>query len=489
MVEILDKTKEWSDRFGGILRASAQTQFPWLYKGAVGGLQHVISVDNAGAYMELWRSGENDGNYYATTGAAIKPLPGLAKGARLDEALDRFFTLMAKVEKDKAAMKRRLNMHQTGVKHSHAVGQNPNIGVSTGRVLAPGEGEGGRVASPAKKAIPKKLKRLLGLKKNGEQSDWYDTSKLNPGRPRPKPVKKNIVEKVDPEIGPSHSVGHRKPSDLSPESGISKLAKRVIKQMTEEERFRRGGAPSKPIQPMHPGQRMGGGPESIQPLAPHPGLPAPKNKNVVALTGNQPGSGRVKVTDPTRPTKPGTPPKTYNSPQGFSGRRMGAPGTPGAPAGTSGGRPAGARKARKGANLGQKTSQRRTPYVGGRPAGMGPGLGKGRKIDDLEGGRVGAGGKITPVKPAMGGPGQPSSYGSTGQPQYNYKGYRQPQTGKVFNRACNCTAAEVAKAMKAVRKGQRPPKKPRTDLRSPLEGSELITPKPGRKPPVSVGRR
>ncbi|KKL09757.1 hypothetical protein LCGC14_2562650, partial [marine sediment metagenome] len=80
MTEILDKTKEWSDRFGGILRASAETQFPWLYKGAVGGLQHVISVDNAGSYMELWRSGENEGNYYATTGAAIKPLPGLAKG-------------------------------------------------------------------------------------------------------------------------------------------------------------------------------------------------------------------------------------------------------------------------------------------------------------------------------------------------------------------------------------------------------------------------
>ncbi|KKL27630.1 hypothetical protein LCGC14_2383200, partial [marine sediment metagenome] len=89
MTEILDKTKEWSDRFGGILRASAKTQFPWLYKGAVGGLQHVISVDNAGSYMELWRSGKNEGNYYATTGAAIKPLPGLAKGARLDEALDR----------------------------------------------------------------------------------------------------------------------------------------------------------------------------------------------------------------------------------------------------------------------------------------------------------------------------------------------------------------------------------------------------------------
>ena len=54
------------------------------------------------------------------------------------------------------------------------------------------------------------------------------------------------MEKVDPEIGPSMSVGHDKPSDLSPESSVRKMmAGRIV-------------------------------------------------KNVVALTGNQPGSGRVK---------------------------------------------------------------------------------------------------------------------------------------------------------------------------------------------------
>ncbi|KKM25373.1 hypothetical protein LCGC14_1595530, partial [marine sediment metagenome] len=92
MTEILDKTREWSDRFGSVLRASAKTQYAHLYKGAVGGIEHVISVDNGSYYMEMWRDGSE--TYYATTGAAIKPLPGLAKGARLDEALDRFFHLM-----------------------------------------------------------------------------------------------------------------------------------------------------------------------------------------------------------------------------------------------------------------------------------------------------------------------------------------------------------------------------------------------------------
>ncbi|KKL73469.1 hypothetical protein LCGC14_2074640, partial [marine sediment metagenome] len=166
MTEILDKTREWSDRFGSILRASAKTQYPHLYKGAVGGIEHVISVDNGAYYMELWRSGENDGNYYATTGAAIKPLPGLAKGARLDEALDRFFHLMAKVEKDKAAMKRRLNMNK-----ERRI--DPTRSATEGNRSYEYE----RKKPPVKKAIPKKIKRLLGLKKR-------------------------VMEKVDPEIGP-----------------------------------------------------------------------------------------------------------------------------------------------------------------------------------------------------------------------------------------------------------------------------------------------
>ncbi len=368
MTEILDKTREWSDRFGGVLRASARTQYPHLYKGAVGGIEHVISVDNGAYYMEMWRDGSE--TYYATTGAAIKPLPGLAKGARLDEALDRFFHLMAKVEKDKAAMKRRLHM----------------------------------------KAIPKKVKRLLGLAHGSAPPGLRrePSGRLQP-KPypvsRPKPLKKRVMEKVDPEIGPSQSVGHRKPSDLSPESGVSKLAKQMIRDLV--------GEPT-----------------------------AQMRKNVVALTapggvGNQPGSGRV---------KPGTPPKTYNSPQGFSGRRMGGPGSKNPAAGTSGAGIKAPPVRKGGTNLGQKTRQRPAPYVGSRPAGASSPLLRRRKIDDITGGRVGEGGKITPVKPATGGPGQPTSYGSTGMPQYSYERYRKA------NKGCGCeTAAEVAKAMRAVR--------------------------------------
>jgi hypothetical protein len=95
-LDILSKAEKWSLLYGDKLTASATTRFPTLYKGAVGGLEHVISVDNGGAYFELWREGEN---WYATTGAAIKELPGLMKGAKLDEALDQFFKLTSKVQK------------------------------------------------------------------------------------------------------------------------------------------------------------------------------------------------------------------------------------------------------------------------------------------------------------------------------------------------------------------------------------------------------
>jgi hypothetical protein len=409
MTEILDKTREWSDRYGHILKASAQTQFPWLYKGAVGGIEHVISVDNGAYHMELWRSGENEGNYYATTGAAIKPLPGLAKGARLDEALDRFFHLMAKVTKDKAAMKRRLNMHDTPQSpHREHMGGGDAVAQAEALIVAIRAGkkklqvllaEADKPPEEAfqegwreNKAIPEKIKRLLGLKKR-------------------------IMEKVDPEIGPSQSVGQRKPSDLSPESGVSKLAKRMIVDLVGE--------------PTAQMRKNGQGADWYASSKLNPGRRKPVKKNVVALTGNQPGSGRVKPATPKPPaaTKPGTPAQTYRSPQGFSGQRMG--GGKGAP-GTSGGRLARARKAVGG--LGQKTTHRRAPYVAGRPGG---------KVDALEGGRVGAGGKITPVKPATGGPGQPSGYGSTGKPTYDYSRYQK---------GCRCGAvAEVARAMKAIR--------------------------------------
>lgn len=347
MAEILDKTKEWSERFGHVLRASAETQFPHLYKGAVGGLEHVISVDNGGSYMEMWRDGGDQ--YYATTGAAIKPLPGLAKGARLDEALDRFFVLMTKVHKGKDIR---------GQAYRRGKGQRRMNPMKRGRAVA--------------------------------KQPWYQGSKLNPNRPRP-PVRKNVVEKVDPEIGPSMSIGHDKPSNLSPESSVRKLAKLIIADInkTTAAAYTRY-APHGPDKPHTPGGKC--------PNCPKPAK-RPTKKNVVALTGNQPGSGRVK---PPKPT-----PKTYRSPQGFSGQRMGQPGAPQAP--------------RSGAV-------------------RGPGrFGKGRKIDDIEGGWTQPGGGTRQVRmPKAGSPGAPGGYGSTGQPQYRYG--RKART-------------EVDKAIRAVEQG------------------------------------
>ncbi|KKL73590.1 hypothetical protein LCGC14_2073380, partial [marine sediment metagenome] len=400
-------------------------------------------------------------------------------------ALDRFFTLMAKVEKDKEAMKRRLNMRGKRPEPAGDILRPPK----GHNVKYPGGGQqpeyapeapapkwtGGR---PAKKAIPKKIKRLLNLDNqdpSGLQStgpgDSYEpipprvtTTSGRPPQPgkktkpriasKPRPMyggrkyggmRKRIIERVDPEIGPSHSVGHKKPSDLSPESGVSKLAKRMIRDLVGEPNAQMRKQAGEGMWGT-PGPYTGG--RGNEGLSPAPTIRHPKpsktpkkpvKKNVVALTapggvGNQPGSGRV---------KPGTPPKTYNSPQGFSGRRMGGPGSKSPDANTSG---AGVKmpRVRKGTNLGQKTSQRRAPYVGSRPGGKNPLLQRRRKIDDITGGRVGAGGKITPVKPSKGGPGQPTGYGSTGNPQYNY--------GRKAAKGCGCeTAAAVAKAVRAVR--------------------------------------
>ena len=500
MAEIQDKTREWSERFGGILRASAETQFPYLYKGATGGIQHVISVENAGNYLELWREGSAGGElYYATTGAAIKPLPGLAKGARLDEALDRFFVLMAKVEK------------AGGVRPPRDDGQRPAQRRPQRKGMKPGEQA--HVHPHGKD--PMKGSELITPKPGRKPPVSAGRRDRPGGYSGAKPeVRKNIVEKVDPEIGPSMSVGHRKPSNLSPESSMRKLAKLLISDInkTTAEAFGRHARGE-----MHPPAKGG---------KPHPkSCPGcaktkpPVKKNVVALTGNQPGSGRVKpartrVTDPMKPAKSPTPPKNYKSPQGFSGRRMGTPGASGAS--RSG-------MVRQDA-MGRKTSHRREkpdfgrletkhdtprsphrehdPRAGGmahethelkpsrgtfadvkeneknlrsampnRPlfakvaarvlsaAGLDfrhaithdreallRGLQEAAdqframgKMDSMQGGRAQPGGGTKTMKPAMGGPGQPKSYGSTGQPQYRYG-----------RKACVCD--EVAKTMKAVRR-------------------------------------
>jgi hypothetical protein len=71
-----------------------------LSKAVVGGLQHVISVDNAAGYAELWYRG---GSWYAVTDAALSKafdpktevsaiweLPRITKGMKLSEAVPIF---------------------------------------------------------------------------------------------------------------------------------------------------------------------------------------------------------------------------------------------------------------------------------------------------------------------------------------------------------------------------------------------------------------
>lgn len=86
------------DKAVEIVRTS---HWPGLNKAVEGGMQHVISVDNAASYAELWSKG---GNWYAVTGAtmpgdtslkkakgnAIYEVPGLTKGMGLEEASARF---------------------------------------------------------------------------------------------------------------------------------------------------------------------------------------------------------------------------------------------------------------------------------------------------------------------------------------------------------------------------------------------------------------
>ena len=67
--------------------ASVASVWPRLSKAAEGGIQHLVSVDNGAYYAELWG---RDGSYYAVTGAGVYQMPGLAKGAKLEEALDVF---------------------------------------------------------------------------------------------------------------------------------------------------------------------------------------------------------------------------------------------------------------------------------------------------------------------------------------------------------------------------------------------------------------
>jgi hypothetical protein len=76
-----------------------------LAKALRGDFVHVVSAENGGVYLELWRNGENN-LYYLSTGASLAPAPlPLQKGPRLDRALDRFFGLLLS---QKGSLRKRL---------------------------------------------------------------------------------------------------------------------------------------------------------------------------------------------------------------------------------------------------------------------------------------------------------------------------------------------------------------------------------------------
>ena len=79
-----------------------ESAWPRLDKAAEGGIQHMVSADNGAYYAELW--GRDDGSYYAVTGASVYQMPGLAKGAKLEEALDVFLEKVVEKHRDHISM-------------------------------------------------------------------------------------------------------------------------------------------------------------------------------------------------------------------------------------------------------------------------------------------------------------------------------------------------------------------------------------------------
>lgn len=79
-----------------------ESAWPRLDKAAEGGIQHIVSADNGAYYAELW--GRDDGSYYAVTGAGIYQMPGLAKSAKLEEALDVFLEKVVEKHQDNIPM-------------------------------------------------------------------------------------------------------------------------------------------------------------------------------------------------------------------------------------------------------------------------------------------------------------------------------------------------------------------------------------------------
>lgn len=85
------------------VRKARTTRWPNLSKAVEGGMQHIISVDNAAGYAELWHKG---GSWYAVTGAelsgqairksedgghgGIYQIPKVTKGMDIGYAASRF---------------------------------------------------------------------------------------------------------------------------------------------------------------------------------------------------------------------------------------------------------------------------------------------------------------------------------------------------------------------------------------------------------------
>lgn len=70
--------------------------WPSVSKSVLGGIQHIVSVDNGANYAELWYKG---GSWYTLTGADLKKshdwdsfgmVTGITKGMGINEAMPRF---------------------------------------------------------------------------------------------------------------------------------------------------------------------------------------------------------------------------------------------------------------------------------------------------------------------------------------------------------------------------------------------------------------
>src|SRR6476659_5216173 len=76
----------------GLIGTILSTAYPSVSKSVLGGISHVVSVDNGAYYAELWYKG---GSWYAVTGAELKKattkveyyeIPGITKGMSLPDA-------------------------------------------------------------------------------------------------------------------------------------------------------------------------------------------------------------------------------------------------------------------------------------------------------------------------------------------------------------------------------------------------------------------